>query len=128
MLNTMRSRFGGGARWLVMPAVLVSAGVALVSLAVGAGAAGAITLVSTSASVCGGPVAHSIPCRAAARHATAKLIPSTPVGTLPRIAKAMPGSPLTPAARANLAKLRTQLRAAMPGADFGIAPTAPSGT
>jgi hypothetical protein len=115
MLNTTHSRFSGGpARWLVMPAVLVSAGVALVSLSLGAGAVGAITLASSTTRSCG-PVVHSVPCGKATKPGTADLKPVTPVGVVPHIARPMPGSPLNADARARVAQLRAQMNAAMPG-------------
>jgi hypothetical protein len=116
MLNTTHSRFSGGsARWLKMPAVLISAGVALASLALGAGAVGAATPASSRTGAACGPVVHALPCGKAAQPRTVKLQPVTPVGALPRIAKPMPGTPPTADSRARIAKLRAQMNASMPG-------------
>lgn len=113
MLNTIHSRFGGvSARWLAVPAVLGLVGVAVVSLAIGAGAVGGPS--PAVANACAAKV-HATPCRDAARQVTANLAPSKPVGALPRLAQPMATSPVSADARARVATLRAQLHASMPG-------------
>jgi hypothetical protein len=105
MHNAIQSKFGRGpARWLVMPAVLISVGVAAVSLATGAIASGAITLTSTHRPGC--PAAVSGPCG----HAMPALNAVRPLGTAPRFAHPMPGAAITPELRARVAAAQAQLK------------------
>ena len=117
MHNTLHARFGGrSARWLVLPAVLVS-GVAWVSLATGAAAVVGITPTAARPAVCH-PGANLALCPSRAPQDRVNLKPVAPVGALPRPAQSLTRSPMSAADRAEAASIRAQLHAAMQGLSF----------
>jgi hypothetical protein len=118
MRNTFHARFGGrSARWMVLPAVLASAGVAWVSLATGVAAGVGITATSTSAITCRLP-GRSVSCTQVPPQLRAHLNQTVPIGALPHIGRRQATTPLTPEELTKAAAVRAQLHAAMPGLNF----------